>query len=122
MTGWAQSCRSPGRDAKRTWIRHENPRRTFRGFGRPYPWPNWPIRSSDNAQSLLLAQEGLALNWLVGQFFNHHMFANGGLVRFVLVEHPTRGRLILMCSDLMLDAHEIIRLYELRFKIELGIK
>jgi hypothetical protein len=46
----------------------------------------------------------------------------GRLVRFVLVEHPTRGRLILMCSDLKLDAVEIIRLYGLRFKIELGFK
>ena len=44
------------------------------------------------------------------------------LVRFVLVEHPTRGRLILMCTDLRLDAAEIIRLYGLRFKIELGFK
>jgi hypothetical protein len=46
----------------------------------------------------------------------------GRLVRFVLVEHPTRGRLILMCSDLQLDAVQIIRLYGLRFKIELGFK
>jgi hypothetical protein len=44
------------------------------------------------------------------------------LVRFVLVEHPTRGRLILMCTDLTLEAAEIIRLYGLRFKIELGFK
>ena len=46
----------------------------------------------------------------------------GRLVRFVLVEHPTRGRLILMCTDLKLEAVEIIRLYGLRFKIELGFK
>ncbi len=44
------------------------------------------------------------------------------LVRFVLVEHPTRGRLILMCTDLELEPVEIIRLYGLRFKIELGFK
>lgn len=46
----------------------------------------------------------------------------GRLVRFVLVEHPTRGRLILMCTDLELEPVEIIRLYGLRFKIELGFK
>ena len=46
----------------------------------------------------------------------------GRLVRFVLVEHPTRGRWILMCTDLTLEAVEIIRLYGLRFKIELGFK
>ncbi len=44
------------------------------------------------------------------------------LVRFVLVEHPTRGRLILMSTDLALDVSDIIGLYGWRFKIELGFK
>ena len=42
----------------------------------------------------------------------------GKLVRFVAVIHPTRGPLLLMCTDLSLDAIDIIRLYGLRFKIE----
>jgi hypothetical protein len=42
----------------------------------------------------------------------------GQLVRFVAVSHPTRGRCILMCTDLSLCPAEIIRLYGLRFKIE----
>jgi hypothetical protein len=42
----------------------------------------------------------------------------GVLVRFVAVIHPTRGTLLLMCTDLSLDAVDIIRLYGLRFKIE----
>jgi len=42
----------------------------------------------------------------------------GELVRFVAVIHPTRGPLLLMCTDLSLDATDIIRLYGLRFKIE----
>ncbi|ASJ73893.1 transposase [Granulosicoccus antarcticus] len=46
----------------------------------------------------------------------------GRLVRFVLVEHPVRGRLVLMCTDRSLEPVEIIRLYGLRFKIELGFK
>jgi len=46
----------------------------------------------------------------------------GILIRFVAVEHPTRGRCILMCTDLTLDAVEIIRLYGYRFKIELAFK
>jgi len=43
-------------------------------------------------------------------------------VRFVLVIHPTRGRIILMCTDTDMKPLEIIRLYGLRFKIELGFK
>ena len=44
------------------------------------------------------------------------------LARFVLVEHPVRGRIILLCTDLSLNPMEIIRLYGLRFKIELSFK
>lgn len=43
-------------------------------------------------------------------------------VRFVLVVHPSRGSLILMCTDTSLAAIEIIRLYGLRFKIEHSFK
>lgn len=46
----------------------------------------------------------------------------GKLVRFVLVKHPARGRMILMCSDLTMEAREIIELYSLRFKIEVTFK
>lgn len=42
----------------------------------------------------------------------------GGLVRFVLVVHPTRGCCILMSTDISLSAIDIIYLYGLRFKIE----
>lgn len=46
----------------------------------------------------------------------------GCLVRIVAVVHPTRGRILLLSTDLSLSAAEIIRLYALRFKIELSFK
>jgi len=46
----------------------------------------------------------------------------GILVRFVAVEHPLRGRCILMCTDLELAPLEMLRLYGYRFKIEVAFK
>ena len=46
----------------------------------------------------------------------------GVLVRFVAVEHPRRGTILLMSTDLGLDPLEIFRIYGLRFKIEVSFK
>jgi hypothetical protein len=46
----------------------------------------------------------------------------GILVRFVAVLHPTRGRLMLMTTDLALAPLDVIRLYGYRFKIEVSFK
>jgi len=46
----------------------------------------------------------------------------GMLVRFVAVHHPSRGRFILMSTDLTLAPREIIQLYGYRFKIEVSFK
>ncbi len=46
----------------------------------------------------------------------------GKKVKFVIVIHPTRGKIILMTTDLKLDALKVIKLYSLRFKIEVSFK
>jgi hypothetical protein len=46
----------------------------------------------------------------------------GRIVRFVLVKHPTRGNIILLCTALELDPLAIIRIYGLRFKIEVSFR
>jgi hypothetical protein len=46
----------------------------------------------------------------------------GQLVRFVLVDHPTRGRVILMSTDLTLMPLTLIAGYGYRFKIELAFR
>ena len=45
-----------------------------------------------------------------------------GLTRFCLVNHPIRGKCILMTTDLTLEAKEIIFSYGLRYKIEYAFK
>ena len=46
----------------------------------------------------------------------------GRVVRFVAVVHPARGRCLLLCTDLTAAAIDIIRLYGIRFKIEVSFK
>lgn len=46
----------------------------------------------------------------------------GILVCFVVVHHPHRGAILLMCTDLTLSPLDIIRIYGLRFKIEVSFK
>lgn len=45
----------------------------------------------------------------------------GRMVRFVIVHHPQRGTIFLLCTDLALDPLQILTLYGYRFKIELGL-
>jgi hypothetical protein len=46
----------------------------------------------------------------------------GTMVQFVLVQHPRRGKILLLTTDLELDPLKVIELYGLRFKIEVSFK
>ena len=46
----------------------------------------------------------------------------GKIVRFCLIDHPTRGKIILMNLDTSLTATEILTAYANRFKIEYSFK
>jgi hypothetical protein len=46
----------------------------------------------------------------------------GRRIRFVWVIHPTRGQIILMCTDPSLDPITIIQTYGYRFKIEVSFR
>ena len=46
----------------------------------------------------------------------------GLMVLFVAVVHPTRGKCLLICTDIAMSPLEVIRLYGLRFKIEVSFK
>lgn len=46
----------------------------------------------------------------------------GCLVKFILVIHPYRGKMILLSTDLKIDPLTVIALYGRRYKIEVGFK
>ena len=71
------------------------------------------------APSPVYGESGITLRYL-----HHDLLWRplGKLVRFVWVSHPTRGNLVLLCTDLTLPPLEIIRLYGWRFKIEVSFK
>ena len=46
----------------------------------------------------------------------------GRMVRFVIVDHPMRGTIFLLSTDLLMSPLDIIALYGYRFKIEVGFR
>lgn len=71
------------------------------------------------APSPVYGEEGVTLRFRVADLFWRPV---GILVRFVVVHHPRRGKILLMCTDLNLLPIDIIRIYGLRFKIEVSFK
>jgi hypothetical protein len=79
----------------------------------------------DNPQAMLTAESPVyGEKGVIIQYRSEDLLLRrlGTLVRFVAVVHPTRGSAIYLCTDLSLPPVEIIRLYGLRFKIEVSFK
>jgi hypothetical protein len=105
---------SPRRSGKSRPGRH-------RVYGRKTPLRDWFGYRNQfvKASSPVYGESGVTLRYLTHDLIWRPL---GLLVRFVWVSHPTRGNLVLLCTDLKLDALEIIRLYGWRFKIEVSFK
>jgi len=71
------------------------------------------------APSPVYGEQGVTLRFRVVDLFWRPA---GILVRFVVVLHPQRGAILLMCTDLTLAPLDIISIYGLRFKIEVSFK
>jgi hypothetical protein len=104
---------APPRQAKRRG-RHAT-------YGRKTKLHDWFGYADDftKAASPVYGETGVRLRYYTFDLYWRQL---GRLVRFVWVIHPTRGRLVLLATDLTLPPLEIIRLYGWRFKIEVSFK
>ena len=99
------------------------PKHRRRGRPRRYGHKTWLRRwfrlqtRFPNAPSPLYDDRKVTLRYLSRDLLWRSL---GQLVRFVWVVHPTRGRWILLCTDLTMSPLDVIRLYGWRFKIEAG--
>lgn len=96
-----------------------------RGRGRPRRYGRKVRRRElfaavfETMPSPVYGEQGVTLRWTARDLLWRPA---GCLVRIVAVVHPTRGRILLLSTDLTLAPAEIIRWYALRFKIEVAFK
>ena len=102
------------------------PKTERRGKGRP-PIYGKKVRLKDlakdsafaSAPSPVYGENNVTLRYRVADLMWRPV---GCMVRFVIVHHPVRGTIFLLCTDLTLEPLQILTLYSYRFKIELGFK
>lgn len=70
-------------------------------------------------ESPVYGERGVKLRYRVADLIWRPLGQKG---RFVAVHHPVRGKIVLLSTDLAMDPVKIIRLYGIRFKIELSFK
>jgi len=108
-------------------VAYENPTTSYSGRGRPRKYgAKIQLRDLFNDTTQFIA----APSPVYGETKTDILYRTvdllwrpvGITVRFVLVSHPSRGKVIFLCSDLTLQPIEIIRLYGIRFKIEVSFK
>jgi hypothetical protein len=103
----------------------KNPKKPKRGrpkfYGRKVHIRDYFKRSQDflNAHSPVYGETNVKIQYLCKDLLWRPV---GRMVRFILVKHPTRGRMILMTTLTSLEPLEIIQLYGYRFKIEVSFK
>lgn len=73
------------------------------------------VQSMEEATANVYGERGVRIRYRVRDLMWRPV---GQLVRFVAVVHPTRGKILLMTTDLTLCPLDVIRIYGLRFKIE----
>jgi hypothetical protein len=73
------------------------------------------VQSMEEATADVYGERGVKIRYRVRDLMWRPV---GQLVRFVAVVHPTRGKILLMTTDLTLCPLDVIRIYGLRFKIE----
>jgi hypothetical protein len=103
------------------------PPRRKKGRGRPKTYgPRTRLRTwfrntkqFSKAPSPVYGEKGVTLRYYSFDLLWRKL---GRVVRFVWVDHPTRGQMILLCTDLTLEPMDILRLYGWRFKIEVSFK
>jgi len=100
---------------------------TRRGKGRPRTYGK-KVALSDlakqdkdfiEAPSPVYGEQNITLRYLVADLLWRPVKR---LVRFVIVKHPVRGTIFLLCTDLTMSPIDIITLYGYRFKIEVGFR